>query len=105
MDHLIPVNAAKKKCLVRICLRLRGISDVNDEKNLVAACRRCNRKKSDKMGLWVPRGIIGKSNVLWFVRYVIRTCLILGLCYYVVKTAQDNEIFKYVFEYAKQFLN
>lgn len=28
--------------------------------NLVAACERCNKKKSDKAGLWVVRGYFGK---------------------------------------------
>ena len=42
-----------------------GISDINDVKNLVPSCEKCNSKKGSKMGLWLIRGDIGKHFGIW----------------------------------------
>lgn len=44
VDHVRPVNKGGR----------------NSTWNLVAACHTCNRRKSDKTGLWIPLGRIGK---------------------------------------------
>lgn len=48
VDHVAP----KSKVKIRAIYNLDG--------NLVPACRKCNRKKSNKMGFIVVRGYIGK---------------------------------------------
>jgi 5-methylcytosine-specific restriction endonuclease McrA len=75
VDHLIPVGKAKTSHLVRLWLQICGIRNVNDHKNLVCSCKKCNRKKSDKIGFWVVRGAIGRFKVVW----VMRDLLIIAL--------------------------
>lgn len=68
VDHCIPVEGAKSSRFVRTYIRLVGLfSDkktreqgINGLWNLVPSCPKCNNKKSDKRGLWVVRGIIGR---------------------------------------------
>ena len=50
VDHIIPVNKAKKKKWVQMLIRILGWESVNDIRNLGASGRECNLKKSDKMG-------------------------------------------------------
>lgn len=81
VDHLVPVIKAKNNWLVRFSLRLNGIKNINDPKNLVAACQKCNRKKSSKMGLWVIRGAIGRYKMFWFIRNTLLVLLLLAAVY------------------------
>ena len=85
VDHLVPVSKAKTSFGVRTWLHLCGITNVNDPKNLVASCMKCNRKKSDSMGMWVVKGAFGRSNLFWTIRDVmILACVVIIL--YVVCT-------------------
>lgn len=61
VDHIIPVAKAAQSLKLQKMLFRMGIADINDPRNLVASCARCNKKKSDKMGLWIIRGFIGKN--------------------------------------------
>ena len=65
VDHLYPVNRYKKDPKVRARAKRYGIEDINDVKNLVAACADCNERKSDKMGLWILRGKIFRHEWLF----------------------------------------
>lgn len=71
VDHLIPVSKAKTSASVRTWLQICGIKNVNDTRNLVASCKKCNRKKSDKIGLWVMRGAIGRHQIFWTIRDIV----------------------------------
>ena len=75
VDHLIPVSKAKSEFKVRALLQMCGISNVNDPKNLVAACHKCNSRKSDNMGVWVVKGVIGRHKKIWIVRNLFRVIL------------------------------
>ena len=70
VDHVIPVDAARKNLFARWFLP----NGVNVKRNMVSACHNCNRRKSNKGGLWIARGITGK-----FVQPVIWILLILFL--------------------------
>lgn len=85
VDHLIPVSKAKTHSSVRLWLQLCGISNVNDTRNLVAACRPCNRRKSDQMGVWVIKGSIGRFEAFWIIRNIILTILLFAILYFVSK--------------------
>lgn len=65
VDHLIPVSKAKSSRWARFILWMNAIYNVNNYRNLVASCKRCNRKKSDNMGLWVVIGSIGRFRLFW----------------------------------------
>lgn len=71
VDHLIPVQKAKTSRGARLLMRLDGIENINDTKNLVPACNRCNQKKAANLGLWYVRGKLGKHRWFWITRFVI----------------------------------
>jgi 5-methylcytosine-specific restriction endonuclease McrA len=77
VDHLIPVSKAKSSIGARVWLRICGIFNVNDHRNLVASCKRCNRKKSDKIGFWVLRGLIGRFDAFWTIRNIVVILLVI----------------------------
>lgn len=52
VDHVFPVARTQNRLLKRMLLK----GSVNDLSNLTSACKRCNRKKGHKMGLWYLRG-------------------------------------------------
>lgn len=88
VDHIVPVDKVlqgDRKEHYRRMLRRRGITDVNQKKNLVAACWPCNRKKSANTGLWILKGRIGRFGWLWVIRWIFRiwmitaiVCLVIG---------------------------
>lgn len=84
VDHLYPISKASKSVSVQSILRLFGIYSINSPKNLVGACERCNKKKGQKTGLWFIRGLIGRSNVLWIIRWVLRVFVLSFLAYYLL---------------------
>lgn len=61
IDHIVPVSQVKKSRYARFLLKIRNIKNVNDERNLVPSCRKCNMKKGDSIGLWYIRGMLGKK--------------------------------------------
>ena len=68
VDHLIPVDAAKKSCIVRFMFRNKE-DGINNHKNLVAACKRCNSKKGNRGRIWIIQGFIGQ--VFWYIFWVL----------------------------------
>lgn len=81
VDHLIPVGRVQHSWSARLLLKLSGIKNVNDAKNLVPACNRCNLKKSDKLGIWYIKGIIGRYRIYWIIRGIIYWGMIIGAAY------------------------
>lgn len=67
VDHLISVNAAQKSRFAEWILHRLGIKNVNDAKNLVPSCRRCNQQKGTKSGVWLIRGLIGRHAWFWLI--------------------------------------
>lgn len=81
VDHLYPIKKARESREIQRKLRKMGIMDINDPRNLVPACAKCNGHKAAKTGLWIFRGQIGRSAPLWIVRKILRICLFLLICY------------------------
>ncbi len=80
IDHLYPINKAKYSRRLRRKLQRKGFKDINDVKNLVPACSKCNQYKSAKYGwLWIVKGEIGKIQWLWIPRHIIRTLMMIGV--------------------------
>lgn len=87
VDHLYPVIKVDSSVRLQKKLSDMGYSSVNDPRNLVAACDRCNKRKASKMGLWIVRGEIGKSSPLWLIRWGVRamvSILLLSIAFYQV---------------------
>lgn len=82
VDHLIPVYQAKRKRYWQKKLP----NGVNDKENLVASCRRCNRLKSSKTGLWYIRGILGQYTLYWKIIYILKIIVFLFLCFFFLLT-------------------
>lgn len=63
VDHVIPVDFTRRSIFARFMLP----DGVNSYRNMVSACHYCNHKKSNKGGLWIFRGIIGRylQPVIW----------------------------------------
>ena len=72
VDHLYPVGRTARDLSLQKKLEKKGIRNVNDPRNLVAACGACNAKKGDAMGLWILKGLIGRYLFLWMLRYLLR---------------------------------
>lgn len=103
VDHLIPVHKVKRIGFGRFLLWINGIYNVNDTRNLVAACRKCNSRKSDKMGLWVIKGTFGRHLLYW----ILRDALIVGLLIYTYITfhAPINAFLGSLLDKIKDFIN
>ncbi len=92
VDHVIAVDAVKKHLIPRLIIKLSGIKNVNDPKNLVASCPSCNNRKSNKQGLWVLRGYIGRHIWFWRIYYTIIAILILLSVLFVCQELKINGI-------------
>ena len=79
VDHLIAVNAIQQDTfsarIYRRLLKRMNITDINDPRNLLPACRSCNSRKGSKGGFWILRGILGRSLILWIFRWLLWTGL------------------------------
>lgn len=72
VDHLYPVAKVSRDMELQKKLRRQGITDLNSEKNLVAACYRCNQEKAAQMGPWIRKGKLGRHAWVWVVRWILR---------------------------------
>ena len=90
IKRVLPVAKVKKnKNHARLLLKLKGIEDVNDLKNLVASCDKCNSTKRDKMGVWLIKAWIGKYDFYWKIKPIVTLIFWGVVCYYLYK----NEVF------------
>lgn len=87
VDHLIAVKQAQRSRFYLEKLRQWGCGSVNEAQNLVACCKRCNSRKGTKAGIWVLRGLVGRSNCFWIIRWVIRLLVVLLGCGWVLAQA------------------
>ncbi len=81
VDHLYPVGKAANSLKYQKKLTKKGVKNINDPGNLVAACKACNARKGMKTGLWIFRGKIGRYKTLWYIRWVLRLFLFALICY------------------------
>lgn len=85
VDHLYPIGKAAKSVKYQKKLNRRGVKNINEPKNLVPACKRCNMHKSAKTGLWIIRGKIGRYKYIWYIRWVLRLVLFIFIIYWAYK--------------------
>lgn len=73
VDHIISIDLANRQPLYRWLVPKEGI---NSEKNLTAACEKCNLKKSNRGGWWIVRAKLGHG---WYaVMWVLLALLAVG---------------------------
>ncbi len=86
VDHVIPVEKAKKSKFYRWLLKLRGATGVNDIKNLVPACQSCNSRKNAKGGLWVLLGYLSQLNTFVVIRQLCLLIFIIVVIYTMIRS-------------------
>lgn len=85
VDHLYPVNRARHSWWLRHKLKSRGYADINDPRNLVPACKTCNKRKSDKVTkALLIKGRLGSIQWLWIPRNILRIILLITFTAYVL---------------------
>ncbi|MCD8027999.1 MAG: HNH endonuclease [Erysipelotrichaceae bacterium] len=84
IDHIISVRKAKYNTFYKKILEKLKIDNVNDEKNLAAACKSCNSRKGSKGGLWVIRGFLGKHYPWIILCYMLGLILLIFLLYIII---------------------
>ena len=66
-------------------MRLIGIDNVNDVRNLAPACRKCNIKKGRKTGIWIIKAIVGKYELYWVIRRIFQLVFLALIVLLVIK--------------------
>ncbi len=93
VDHIIPASKAQKDSNLQIWLWLNKCESVNDLKNLVPSCNKCNQQKGRKIGLWPLRAYLGQFKAYWKIKKTISVVIIgaaIGLiAYYLVNNYQN----------------
>ena len=93
VDHFVSIASINQKnalyaLLNRKILSAQKIENINDPKNLVPACKKCNQKKGSKTGLWLFKGWIGRYFWVWVIRWILKFCLIAIAVYLLYRLSQ-----------------
>lgn len=85
VDHIFSVHSSRNKLSTRLLMKLFGITNVNEIKNLTSSCRACNRKKGKMGNGWIIPGFLGKS--IWYHRFktLVKIVVVLIIAYYAFK--------------------
>lgn len=81
VDHIYPVKKVNESTYYQDKLKKMGADSVNDYRNLVSACFRCNAKKSAKTGWWIIKAKIGSIKYYWPIVHMIEFIIILFILY------------------------
>lgn len=81
VDHIYPVKKVNESTYYQDKLKRMGADSVNDYRNLVSACFRCNAKKSAKTGWWIIKAKIGSMKYYWLVVHIIEFIIFLLILY------------------------
>ena len=103
IDHLYPIGCASKSINLQKKLKKMGIRNINDTRNLVAACKRCNSKKGKKMGVWIVKGKLGRNPEIWVMRHTTRL-IILTVVIYMILSQEYQTIAKEVISFFNMHL-
>lgn len=79
IDHVYPVSPISKHVELQKKLQRKGIENVNSQNNLVPACWKCNKRKGEKMGIWIWKAKLGTNNWYWIVKRIIQSFIIIGI--------------------------
>lgn len=86
VDHVISVNKAQTSLFYFDLIERLGFESVNDVRNLVPACRRCNARKGAKGRIWVLKGFVGRFPAFWMVFRSVELVLVAWLLVWLVNT-------------------
>lgn len=81
VDHIVSIRKAQKSNVLQYLLN-KKMSDINDDKNLVASCARCNQRKGQRISVaYMIRGFLGKRKWFWIIYY----CTILMILFVIMR--------------------
>ena len=92
VDHIYPVNGLSYCNRTRRRAARHGIKEANDPKNLCCACKKCNTRKGTKLGLWIPRGFLGKKEWLWKLRFSARLVSIFAVFAFIMLSLKNYDL-------------
>ncbi|SDW82952.1 HNH endonuclease [Lachnospiraceae bacterium KHCPX20] len=109
VDHIFPVWGTMYIYRIRERAKKRGITNVNDPKNLCFACKRCNQKKGTDTGLWIKMAYIGQHEIYWRIRHGLILAF-LGFMLYrisliIMLTSTDAKLLEFLKYIWKPFLD
>lgn len=81
VDHIYPVKKVNESTFYQDKLKRMGADSVNNYRNLVSACFRCNAKKRAKTGWWIIKAKIGSMKYYWLVVHIIEFIIFLLILY------------------------
>ena len=92
VDHVIPVDKAKSSKRARNILKRKGITNVNDIKNLVPSCSKCNENKGTQMGWWVVKGYFWNKVPIYAIEKIIKVLLCIFIIWILYYGYHHNQI-------------
>ena len=96
VDHLWPVDAAKKDIRIQKRLKRHGYKSINDVKNLVPACMDCNMKKGRKISGWILKGQIGRHAIFWKGVYVLKIAICIVVISWLIREGFFGDIMQFI---------
>lgn len=91
VDHVYSIGASAESVSYQNKLRRRGIENINDPKNLVAACKKCNAKKRTDGGIWVLRAKLGRYKSIWYLRWFLRMAILVVIIILILQRPELRE--------------
>ncbi len=104
VDHLYPIGKASKSLKYQKKLNRRGVKNINEPRNLVPACKRCNMRKGAKTGIWILRGKIGRYKYVWYFRWAFRLILFIFIVYWAYRQPIIREYLETIWKLIVSFL-
>lgn len=102
VDHIVPIDKVKKSALTRKMMKLFGIVNVNDPRNLASACSKCNARKGNNGGIWIVKGYLGQFHLYWILLRVSQSMLLIFLfliAIYIWKYLQDHTFLELLYHF------
>ena len=72
VDHIIPIDKVQHQKRFQRLMKLAGIDNINDIKNLTPACERCNKRKGRKLRGYYIKGLTGRTYKGVMIRRTIK---------------------------------
>lgn len=83
IDHVVPIHAAKQSRILQYILKARGFDNIDDERNLVPSCWRCNSLKGKSTSMiWIIKAFLGRYTFYWILFYAFCAFLVFSLLYF-----------------------
>lgn len=102
VDHVVPVAAAKKS--KKIQKKFSSKNGINDLKNLVPACKKCNKKKGYSTAWkWRWKSWIGKKTWYWRIRKIAIVCIMMIIMYCIGYIASGGSALNLAHEFSDIF--